>query len=82
MHLHRTLSKALKQDTDDSLIPRNGTAPVKPPRSRREEIRPLDREQVRALFETAREVGWKPSTSWPLPPGSLAANCRASSEKT
>jgi integrase len=54
LHIHRTLSKALKQATDDGLIPRNAAAPVKPPRPRGEEIRPLDREQVRALFETAR----------------------------
>jgi integrase len=37
------------------LIPRNAAAPVKPPRTRREEIRPLNREQVRALFEATRE---------------------------
>ena len=55
LHSHRTLSKALKQATDDGLIPRNAAAPVKPPRPRREEIRPLNREQVRALFEAARE---------------------------
>ena len=30
-------------------------APVKLPRPRAEEIRPLDREQVRVLFETARD---------------------------
>jgi integrase len=55
LHIHRTLSKALKQATDDGLIPRNAAAPVKPPRPTREEIRPLNREQVRALFEAARE---------------------------
>jgi integrase len=55
LHIHRTLSKALKQATDDGLIPRNAAAPVKPPRPSREEIRPLNREQVRALFEAARE---------------------------
>jgi integrase len=55
LHIHRALSKALKQATDDGLIPRNAAAPVKPPRPRREEIRPLNREQVRALFEAARE---------------------------
>jgi integrase len=54
LHIHRTLSKALKQAVMDGLIPRNAAAPVKPPRPRREEIRPLDREQVRALFEAAR----------------------------
>jgi hypothetical protein len=44
LHIHRTLSKALKQATDDGLIPRNAAGVVKPPRPRREEIRPLDRE--------------------------------------
>jgi integrase len=53
LHIHRALSKALKQATDDGLIPRNAAAPVKPPRPRREEIRPLNREQVRALFKAA-----------------------------
>jgi integrase len=55
LHIHRTLSKALKQAVMDGLIPRNAAAPVKPPRPRGEEIRPLTREQVRALFEAARE---------------------------
>jgi integrase len=54
LHIHRTLSKALKQAVMDGSIPRNAAAPVKPPRPRREEIRPLDREQVRTLFEAAR----------------------------
>jgi integrase len=54
LHIHRTLSKALKQAHDDGLIPRNAAGPVRPPRPRREEIRPLDREQVRDLFEAAR----------------------------
>lgn len=57
LHIHRTLSKALKQAHDDGLIPRNAAGPVKPPRPRREEIRPLDREQVRALFEAAGKAG-------------------------
>jgi integrase len=55
LHIHRTLSKALKQATDDGLIPRNAAALVKPPRPRREEIRPLNRDQVRALLEAVRE---------------------------
>ncbi len=50
-YIHTTLSKALKQAAEDGLIPRNSAASVKAPRPRREEIRPLDREQVRALFE-------------------------------
>jgi integrase len=53
LHIHRTLSMALKQATDDGLIPRNTAAPVRPPRPRRVEIRPLNREQVRALFKAA-----------------------------
>ena len=53
LHIHRTLSKALKQAHDDGLIPRNVAGPVKPPRPRTEEIRSLDREQVRTLFEAA-----------------------------
>ena len=54
LHIHRTLSKALKQATDDGLIPRNVAGVVKPPRPRTEEIRPLGREQVWALLDTAR----------------------------
>ena len=50
----RTLSKALKQATDDGLIPRNAAGLIKPPRPRSEEIRPLEREQVRALLESVR----------------------------
>ena len=50
LHVHRSLSKALKQAKDDGLIPRNAAEPVKPPRPRKEEIRPLTPEQVRALF--------------------------------
>ncbi len=54
LHIHRTLSKALKQAVMDGPIPRNAATPVKPPRPRKEEIRPLGREQVRSLFEAAR----------------------------
>jgi integrase len=57
LHIHRTLSKALKQATDDGLIPRNAASLVKPPRPQGEEIRPLDRDQVRDLFETASTSG-------------------------
>jgi integrase len=51
-YIHRTLSKALKQAVDDGLIPRNAAASVKPPQPRRDEIRPLDREQVRTFLAT------------------------------
>jgi integrase len=50
----RALSKALKQAMMDGLIPRNADTPVKPPRPRREEMRPLNRDQVHALFDAAR----------------------------
>ena len=39
---------------DDGLIPRNIAASVKAPRLREEEVRPLNREQVHALFEATR----------------------------
>src|SRR5215213_9572998 len=55
LHIHRTLSKALKQAVMDGLIPRNAAAPVKPPQVRREEIRPLNRDQVCVLFEAVRD---------------------------
>jgi integrase len=54
LHIHRALSKALKQATDGGLLPRNDAGPVRPPRPRREEIRPLDREQVRTFLETGK----------------------------
>lgn len=50
LHIHRTLSKALKQAVDDGLIPRNAAGSVKPPSPRREEIQPLSREQVRTFL--------------------------------
>jgi integrase len=57
LHVHHVLSKALKQAHDDGLVPRNAAGPVKPPRPRGEEIRPLNPEQVRALFGAAGEAG-------------------------
>jgi integrase len=53
LHIHRAFSKALKQAAADGLIPRNPAAPVKPPQPRGEEIRPLNREQIRVLFDAA-----------------------------
>ena len=54
LHIHRTLSKALKQATDDGLIPRNAAVSVKPPRSRSEEMQPLSRNQVQTFLDTVR----------------------------
>jgi integrase len=52
-YVHTTHNKALKQAVADGLIPRNVAASVKAPKPRREEMRPLNRDQVRALFEAA-----------------------------
>jgi integrase len=54
LHIHRTLSKALNQATDDGLIPRNAAASVKPPQPRREEMQPLSRDQVRTFLDTVK----------------------------
>jgi integrase len=54
LHIHRTLSKALKQATDDGLIPRNAASSVKPPRPHSEEMQPLSRDQVRIFLDTVR----------------------------
>ena len=53
-YIHVTLHKALKQAVADGLIPRNTTEAVRPPQVRKEEIRPLTAEQVKALFEAVR----------------------------
>ena len=55
LHIHRTLSKALKQAVLDGLIPRNAAASVKPPSPRREEIQPLSREQVRTFLQVVSD---------------------------
>jgi integrase len=54
LHIHRTLSKALKQATNDGLIPRNAAASVKPPQARREEMQPLSTDQVRTFLDTVK----------------------------
>lgn len=52
--VHVTLHRALKQAVRDGLIGRNATEAVDPPQVLREEIRPLDREEVTRLLEAAR----------------------------
>ena len=54
LHIHRTLSKALKQATDNGLIARNAAASVKPPRSCSEEMQPLSKGQVQTFLDTVR----------------------------
>jgi integrase len=51
--MHSVLRKALKQAVLDGLIPRNVCEAVKPPKVERKEIKPLDREQAKALLEAA-----------------------------
>jgi integrase len=51
--MHSVLRKALKQAVLDGLIPRNVCETVKPPKVERKEIKPLDREQAKALLEAA-----------------------------
>lgn len=50
-YIHVTLNKALKQAVADGLSPRNATSSVRPPKPKKKEVRPLDREQVRAFFD-------------------------------
>jgi integrase len=52
--MKRAVSKALKQATDDGLIPRNAAASVKPPQLHREEMQPLSRDQVRTFLDTVK----------------------------
>jgi integrase len=52
-YIHTTLHKALKQATDDGLIPRNVADSVKAPQLKRTEMKPLTSEQAKALLEAA-----------------------------
>jgi integrase len=53
--LHVALHKALDQAVKWHIIPRNVAEVVKAPRPSPEEIRPLSREQAKALLEVAQE---------------------------
>lgn len=53
-YTHTVLQHALKQAVNDGLIPRSPCDAVDPPQVSREEIQPLDRDQVRTLFDAAR----------------------------
>ena len=53
-YIHAVLNRALKAALNDGLIPRNVCTAVDPPRVYREEIKPLDPEQVQALFDAAK----------------------------
>jgi integrase len=53
-YTHAVLHRALKQAVRWGLLPRNVCQDVDRPRLRREEMRPLDRGQVRRLLKTAQ----------------------------
>jgi integrase len=52
--IHTTLHKALMQAVRWSLIPKNVTEAVDPPREQKSQIRPFDEGQVRRLLEAVR----------------------------
>jgi integrase len=52
--IHTTLHKALRQAVRWTLIPRNITEAVTPPRPLRKEIKPLSREKARTLLEASK----------------------------
>jgi integrase len=54
-YIHTTLHKALKDAVSDGLIPRNVAEGIRPPRPKKKEITPLDREQARAFLAAAHE---------------------------
>jgi integrase len=53
--IHATLHKALDQGVKWRLIPANVAKSATPPRVRNKEIRPLNQDQARKLWESARE---------------------------
>jgi integrase len=54
-YIHTVLQRALRAAVNDDLIARNPCEAVDPPQVKREERQSLNRDQVRALFEAARE---------------------------
>jgi integrase len=52
-YVHAVLQRALTAAVNDGLILRNPCVAVDPPQVRRKEIRPLNRDEVRTLFEAA-----------------------------
>ena len=56
-YTHAVLHRALRQAVRWGLIPRNVCEDVDRPRLRREEIRPLNRDQARNLLKAAGESG-------------------------
>jgi integrase len=53
-YVHVTLHKALKDAVADNLIPRNVSDGLKPSKSRRHEINPLNQQQAKTFLQAAR----------------------------
>jgi integrase len=79
LHIHRTLSKALKQAADDGLIPAMPRARLSlhDPAQKRYGPWTASRSELYSTPPAKSETGWKLFTSWLLPQGSGVANCRA-----
>ena len=54
-YAHTLLKRALAQAVMDGLIPRNAAEAVRPPKLKRDEIQPLNADQVRALLDASDE---------------------------
>ena len=54
-YAHTLLKRALAQAVMDGLIPRNAAEAVRPPKLKRDEIQPLNADQVRALLNASDE---------------------------
>ncbi len=61
-YAHTLLKRALTQAIHDGLIPRNVAEAVRPPKLKRDEIQPLNADQVRALLQGAEKAGDRLST--------------------
>jgi integrase len=55
-YAHTLLKRALTQAVMDGLIPRNAAEAVRPPQLKRDEIQPLNADQVRALLQAAERA--------------------------
>lgn len=56
-YAHTLLKRALTQAVHDGLIPRNVAEAVRSPKLQRDEIQPLNADQVRSLLQAADEAG-------------------------
>jgi Phage integrase, N-terminal SAM-like domain len=80
--LHVVLHKALKAAVADGLIPRNAAAGMKLPRIIREEMDPLNQEEVVGSSRQLAVIGSRPSTGSPSTPACARASSLSSSGLT